>query len=274
MISTYLTQDCQQSSFLSTTVIKPYWQAANNIKMSFATIPAIKNIANSTPHPYFPSLANRIKHFMAGIILIVPIINAIAMLVLRGIDRKTMRSVVIIQALYRGRKVRKEIQLQHFAAIKIQSVFRSFRVRKTIARQTKAAIKIQSVYQGWKIRQLLKKAKAAKANQVTVTIIDKPLEKPVKPKKPIGVLNTIGKIVHNKGIENAVSTLTGINLKQAKSSISHFKTSIKAFSQRKYKVGLMFSMMAVGEAMNSVMKAFMPKRLNELNRLNRYSTGI
>uniref|UniRef100_A0A674I1F4 Uncharacterized protein n=1 Tax=Terrapene triunguis TaxID=2587831 RepID=A0A674I1F4_9SAUR len=71
------------------------------------------------------------------------------------------QAAVVIQAHYRGYRVRCEIYNQNLAATIIQAHYRGYRTRQALAESHRAATTIQAHYRGYRTRQKLAHARAA-----------------------------------------------------------------------------------------------------------------
>ncbi|XP_067416149.1 IQ domain-containing protein N [Emydura macquarii macquarii] len=79
----------------------------------------------------------------------------------RGAEREAEQAAVVIQAHYRGYRVRCEIYAEHLAAATIQAHYRGYRTRQALAGNHRAATAIQARWRGYRTRQELALAQAA-----------------------------------------------------------------------------------------------------------------
>lgn len=225
MRTTYLSTYCLNDSLYRLLIMRPYRQGFNNIQSAFK-----KNVIQQS---YSRSLTNRIKHFVVGLLLLVPIINSLAIYILRNTEKKN-----------------------HEAAVKIQKNVRGWLAKKKLKRlkETQAAIKIQTAYKNWMQRK----------------------QKVNKPDKPMNPLAKLMKIyITKKSITNLCSSISGVNMEQAKRFIDCSTASIAQISKGQMKASGVLAVQALCYGLNATVKLFVPNEVFKLDTLtnpNQYTT--
>lgn len=246
MISTYLSTDCLNDSLSHLLIVKPYQQGLNNIKYYFKSR-VIDNYLYLEDDELINNkqkalLKNRIKHFVVGLILLIPVINSLAIYILWKIDKKTREEAATkIQTNVRGWLARKKLKL--------------------IKKEIKAALTIQTAYKKWiKRKQELKKSLA---------ITSHPVQEAEKlGEAPGGYLQKLAKgLINAKMIRDLSSSLTGVNMEQVTSFLQCSKASLSALSRGKKKIGATLAMQALGHGLNATVKLFVPPEVLKMDKL-------
>lgn len=226
----YVTKNCLQDVNFNTLFIEPYKVGVENLKRTFLDNYSINEEKNVAP----PSLATRVKHFGAGILLLIPIINAFAMALFRLIDLDTIK--------------------KNCAATKIQTAFRGFRARKLYKdyQKNKAAIKIQSLFRGWRVRK--EHAELKKAKQ-----------------KSSGLFAKAKKFLFGKNGQALVKAQTKIDPMQAAGCLVNLQTACQALGQKKFKASAYFASLAVMNGINATCSLFAPPGTGQLEKANQYA---
>lgn len=277
---TYLTADCQDCSLLKRLLIKPYGQSVNNFKLAFSSkICFSRTITGETSsYEYRPSLLGRVKHFIAGTLLLVPVINAFVISLLLHKDKKTIKSIIKIQSLFRSRNTRKILQEYKAAATKIQSTFRGYRLRKKIKTEIRnqSAIKIQSAFRGWRVRKTYKEYKKEYKLVVPVPNSQTNLQvgqvNQVPPTNPVAKSDTLWQKMmkfcgSKKGMDLATNA-TGVQMHQASAWFSCAAGSIKALSMGKFKIATALAIKSIGHGINATIDLVVPREVKRLDKLS------
>jgi hypothetical protein len=267
----YLTQDCLHNLNLGVLIIKPYSQGINNLKMAFSSIAYVNELSrNSVKKNLYPASLNlRAKHFIAGIALIIPIINILALFILRSSDLHIQKSASKIQAAFRRFNASKTLEKKKSAAVLIQSTFRGWKKRKAYLAKKKAAIKIQSTFRGWRTRKelaknLLVKTEGEKNGSVKNTgLVPQCLH----------LLQKTQRLIQRPEVQDLVSKKTKVDIRSATASVDNAKGAVIALCHRKFQISAYLATMAVGHAINATFKLFVPPGVGELERATRYSLG-
>lgn len=297
---TYLSPNCFKCSSIQALVIKPYGESINNFKLALNSKIYASDSSN-TSKKFYLSLSQRIKHFVFGVLLIVPFINSYVMSLLKIADKKTTTKVIKLQSIFRGRqgrRVAKQKRKELAAAIKLQSLYRGKQARRFATRKMVAILTFQNAYRQLKVRRLLKKtesqkmelmvAKFAEVQTLAATKIQatfrgwrvrqafKPNSKIVlvtKPSDPVKIsrIRALGQKIlkfclTKKGMD-LTSKVSGLDMNQAWSSVGCLASSLSAFRKGKFKMGTILAFQSFGHAMNAAVHLVVPHKYFQMDKL-------
>lgn len=269
-MDTYLTNNCLTKLGYSELLIQPYSIGTKNVKRAFLN----NYIFNKTQSLSAPSLKSRITHLTVGILLLIPIINCIALILLRNHDLKVMRrktrAAVKIQSTFRQFKAKKIFQAKKAAKLKaeaeeahrnkaaktIQNAFHKFKAKKEkktmnaleeVIRQHEAAIIIQTAFRNWKAKKAGKKP------------------------QPLSLWQRGKKLFWNRNVQETTERLTKVNMGQAYGCLLNASEATKALGNQQYKTSAYYAALALVGGLNASIRLFIPSEISHMNKAYQFA---
>jgi hypothetical protein len=285
LINTHLTLDCLKAPLFEVATIKPYEQSIYHWQEAFRPNHTSKIGLTFPPIP----LAERIKHILIAFCLMIPLINTIAIFILRHLDNQIDRNkpATRIQAFYKMFKAKEKLK-QIKSAIKIQRCYRKFRPK------LHAAIKIQSFGRMICAKNEFNKLKtAALRDRLGEKLIIKflQLKRGIKAVKMIQThyrahLTAKGfyskkhgpdlsdkalKMIFSAEGQKMIAKTTGIKLDSAVFSAANVVGAVKSLKQGKFRLAYIQTWLALGNGVQAISNILIPK---ELKLITKYSAQM
>lgn len=279
----YLTNSSLKKIDFNILFIQPYHVGVMNLKRAFCKNYFIN--ANHSISP--PSLKSRVKHFAVGIALIIPIINTVAIALLRKADLK-------------------KIELNKKAATNIQCAFRQFKAKKIKeaklkakkakeaelkaqeeAKRNEAAKKIQNAFRKYKEKKEYKVRKAKKAaaelkakeeekrndaaKKIQAAFHKWKAKKAAKPRKTWALWQKGKKLFVNPYIQAMIEKQTKVNVGLATQSFVNLSEAARALSKQQFTLSAYYASLAMMGGFNATFKLFLPPGTSEMDKAYKYA---